>query len=74
MPHAGRDAADAVEDGVAPERDPLATLEEKAGRRSLYSRYEPVRTLGRGAFGRAVLCRRLADNEPVVVKEINVGR
>ena len=74
MQGTGRDAADAEDDVVAPERDPLATLEEKSGRRSLYSRYEPVRTLGRGAFGRAVLCRRLADNEPVVVKEINVGR
>ncbi|EDO35699.1 predicted protein, partial [Nematostella vectensis] len=36
--------------------------------------YIPVRTLGRGAFGEAVLYRKIEDNMLVVWKEVNLSR
>ena len=35
-------------------------------------KYERVRVVGRGAFGTVYLCRRLADNREVIVKQIPV--
>eukprot|EP00039_Didymoeca_costata_P007607 m.101671 g.101671 ORF g.101671 m.101671 type:complete len:698 (+) comp13751_c0_seq2:108-2201(+) len=34
--------------------------------------YEKIRTVGRGAYGVVVLCRRLSDNSLVIIKEIPV--
>ncbi|KAL1132427.1 hypothetical protein AAG570_010382 [Ranatra chinensis] len=40
---------------------------------SYKSKYERVRTVGKGAFGTAVLYRRLPDSHLVVLKEINMA-
>lgn len=37
-----------------------------------FTRFIPVRCLGRGAHGRAALCRRASDGMLVVVKQINI--
>ncbi|BES95101.1 NIMA-related kinase [Nesidiocoris tenuis] len=39
----------------------------------LETTYEKIRTVGKGAFGTAVLYRRLSDSKMIVLKEINMG-
>jgi NIMA (never in mitosis gene a)-related kinase len=36
-------------------------------------KYEEVRVLGEGSFGRAILSRRKSDGQPVVIKEIRIA-
>ena len=35
--------------------------------------YEPMKVIGKGSIGRAVLCKRLSDGIRVVVKQVNVS-
>ncbi|XP_044169608.1 serine/threonine-protein kinase Nek9-like [Acropora millepora] len=44
------------------------------GRRASEEPYTRIKTLGRGAFGEAVLYRKTEDNVLVVVKEVNLSR